>query len=720
MIKKNNLIQIIIFIVPFIYLFPLSLGVVAMGNDFDLIYYSYKKYFFEFLQEGIFPLWSPAETAGFSIIYNPFAQVFYIPGFLNYLILLLKGTFSLYDYLLFTILGISIFNIGLYHWLNFFIKDRSINFIVVIVTTSSLLITGLIKFPNAVHTFAWFPYVLLGINYSFYNNKKFKSFCLIFFPFIFLLTAGYPYFVVYFSFFLILYFIFIFIYQFYINNDLVLNNQSSLINFFIRNFLYFLTPLIFVLPWIIGVKSTLDLTNNRNIENIDLQFEYATEHTFNYIDIIGSWIFPIASSPEGRYNFGIFVSIIIIFFLISYLFSNFKTKKYNYLIISLLLFFIIITSLASGKDSYIFSFLWEKFDIIKNLRTWPRINILLVPVIALILGISLDYLTNYKSRSKFYIKTLNHKNLLIFIAFFILISQIFLFLNEIQSSYWDDWQKKRFDYASEILGQPFKFILGLYDGEIHIIFTFLIIIYILSFFNKDTFFIFNRNFFLISFVIITYSELFVISNLQWSLKEWKTTDTFIKLKIKNEFKNQLNDKREIKPIHGNNFFRDKKFQINNFMDWGYQSHVELVRKYYPLYPINSKPNEEISDLQLDNFKKFFGISGNTKIFISSRINHNNLESFFNDSDNFKSSNNFELNINWEEYYGNNLEINLITEQAGWLTFVDNWDPYWRAYINNKEVKIDKLFHSYKSVKFEKGSNTIQFVYQPFKFINLNK
>ena len=174
MIKKNNLIQIIIFIAPFIYLFPLSLGVVAMGNDFDLIYYSYKKYFFEFLQEGIFPLWSPAETAGFSIIYNPFAQVFYIPGFLNYLILLLKGTFSLYDYLLFTILGISIFNIGLYHWLNFFIKDRSINFIVVIVTTSSLLITGFIKFPNAVHTFAWFPYVLLGINYSFYNNKKFK------------------------------------------------------------------------------------------------------------------------------------------------------------------------------------------------------------------------------------------------------------------------------------------------------------------------------------------------------------------------------------------------------------------------------------------------------------------------------------------------------------------------------------------------------------------
>ena len=48
-----------------------------MGNDFDLIYFSYKKYIFEFIQEGQIPLWSPSEGAGFTLVYNPFAQFFY-------------------------------------------------------------------------------------------------------------------------------------------------------------------------------------------------------------------------------------------------------------------------------------------------------------------------------------------------------------------------------------------------------------------------------------------------------------------------------------------------------------------------------------------------------------------------------------------------------------------------------------------------------------------
>ena len=49
----------------------------------------------------------------------------------------------------------------------------------------------------------------------------------------------------------------------------------------------------------------LSLTNNRNIQNIKDQFDYATEHSFNFIDIIGSWIYPITSNVAGRYNFGV-------------------------------------------------------------------------------------------------------------------------------------------------------------------------------------------------------------------------------------------------------------------------------------------------------------------------------------------------------------------------------------------------------------------------------
>ena len=42
--KNKKIILFLLLIWPFLYLFPLSTGLIAMGNDFDLVYYSYKKY----------------------------------------------------------------------------------------------------------------------------------------------------------------------------------------------------------------------------------------------------------------------------------------------------------------------------------------------------------------------------------------------------------------------------------------------------------------------------------------------------------------------------------------------------------------------------------------------------------------------------------------------------------------------------------------------------
>ena len=714
-IKNNKIISILLVIIPFIYLFPLASGLVAMGNDFDLIYYSYKKYFFQFLEEGFIPLWSPGEATGYSFIFNPFAQVFYLPGYINFILLLFKGTFSLQDYLLFTILGISIFNIGLFKWLLFFNNNKLTSLIAVLVTSSCLLITGFVKFPNAVHSFAWFPYILLGINYSFYEEYKLRSFCLIFFPFLFLLTAGYPYFVVYFSLFLLLYFFFIFNYQIKYNLKKNIYNKKFLFNLFLRNILSFASPVILLFPWIKGVKSTLDLTSNRMIEDLDVKFNFATEHTFNIVDIIGSWIFPIASNTAGRYNFGIFVTIIIIFYLISYIFNKQKTKKKNYLISSCIIFFIIITSLASTKDSYFFIYIWEKIDFIQNLRTWPRINILLIPIIALILSFSLEHMIDNKNLGQSILGKFNNKIVILSISIIILFSQIYLLINKFQSSYWDIWQKKRFEYAGDTLGKPFKFILDLFEGEIHIFFTLLVILFILSFFNSNSLFNNKKKIFVIFFIIVTYSELFLISNLQWSLDKWKTDSTHLKINIKDEFQNRLKNNREFKSLYGNTFFRDKRFQINNFADWGYENHVVLIRKYYPLYPVDQNYYETVSSKQIENFNKFFGVKNNEKIFLSSSLNHTSIDSFLDDVNNYTSIHDFTLKIDWKNYFGNELQINLHSSIDGWLTFVDNWDPYWKAYINDKEVKINKLFNTYKSIKFESGFNSIKFIYKPFKF-----
>ena len=46
--KKFHL--FILIIIPFIYLFPHTLRLIEMGNDFELLYFAYKKYIFEFIQ----------------------------------------------------------------------------------------------------------------------------------------------------------------------------------------------------------------------------------------------------------------------------------------------------------------------------------------------------------------------------------------------------------------------------------------------------------------------------------------------------------------------------------------------------------------------------------------------------------------------------------------------------------------------------------------------
>ena len=101
--NDNKIYILILILFPYLYLFPLTFQFIEMGNDFELLYYSYKKYIYEFLLVGHFPLWSPSESLGYSLIFNPFAQYFYPLSWILYLISYLIGDISKHLYLLYTI-----------------------------------------------------------------------------------------------------------------------------------------------------------------------------------------------------------------------------------------------------------------------------------------------------------------------------------------------------------------------------------------------------------------------------------------------------------------------------------------------------------------------------------------------------------------------------------------------------------------------------------------
>jgi len=50
-----------------------------------------------------------------------------------------------------------------------------------------------------------------------------------------------------------------------------------------------------------------------------------------------------------------------------------------------------------------------------------------------------------------------------------------------------------------------------------------------------------------------------------------------------------------------------------------------------------------------------------------------------------------------------------------LILRDTWYPGWKAFVNNKEVPIDKYLNIYRQINISKGESTIEFIYKPKSF-----
>ena len=701
----NKIFFIIILIWPFVFLFPLSFGFIVMGNDFELIYFSYKRYIAEMLSVGVIPYWSPVEGSGMSLIYNPFAQYFYIPGWINYLIYFVTDNLTLHTYLNYTIFGLSIFSLGIFKWLRSFKININYCLIAAIIIVCNLKLTELLRFPNAVHSAAWFPWILYGINSLTFYKKYLKGFLVIFFSNLFLLTAGYPYFIIYSVFIFIFYIGFACPWLF--NYERNVSKFKIISNIYIKNSIPFILSYLIALPWLLKVRTFLKNLVDRTENN----WEFSTEHTFSWIDTLGSWLFPPAASTEGWYYSGILISILVIFLITLIFKKDFINKQDLKLILFSIFFISFITYFSWVESSLLFKWSWNNIPLIGSLRTWPRLNITLLPFIALLFAFSLKYIEKILKENK----EIYYSLFKFFIIFLIFLSiQLYFNIFEIKNQeYWGFWQKIRFDYAIKNVPQVIGNFINLYNGKIYIIFNIISLfgIYIIFYFKEK---IFSSKFKLLIgiFLILTIaSELFVISNLQWGLDKWKTN--YVKtLNPLNELRLAFNKKRIIDTVKGNEYFRDKKkFNINYPDNYGYNSHAIIFTKYFQRY--GGKKNLNVEEEEIYYVRKFFGnIEPYKKIFFSKKLNHENITSFIKDSDEYEKSANFSYEVLMSKYDGNKIEFNISTQNKGWVSFIDNWDYDWEAYIDNKKVKIYKLLNSYKAIQVKKGFSNIKFQYKP--------
>src|SRR5262249_15758381 len=197
----------IIAIWPFLFLWPYTLHVLSIGNDFLYTYYNYKAYLLVALSSWHFPLWSPTELAGNPFFSNPLSQTVYPLNLLYVVFYAVTGSFSVWHYTLFTIMGISIFGIGLYYWLRRLVFPGYVALLATMIACMSLKVTEIIRCPNAVHSAAWLPWLLLGITMAAARKDVVRGGVTFGIATLMLLTAGYPYYVIYTPFLILPYFV---------------------------------------------------------------------------------------------------------------------------------------------------------------------------------------------------------------------------------------------------------------------------------------------------------------------------------------------------------------------------------------------------------------------------------------------------------------------------------------------------------------------------------
>lgn len=686
---KIFLAYLAVFIWPFIY----CIRYVVAGENFSLtisndFYYLYdlKVYLLDKLSNYDFPLWSPSEACGYPFYSNPFSQVFYPLNIFLTAFYKIAGGYSYADHQKFTVLGLSIFSVGLLAWL----RSLNINILYAVLAVClvgiSSKMTEILRFPNAVHTVAWIPFILYGCTTAAIKKNKLIPAIVIFLSTIMMITAGYPY-NAYHSIFLIIPYV-IFLMILHHKKICFKNAEFSFLKYSLTLISAFLAAVVVCYPFIKGIKELMNNVAFRKGED----FAFSTFYKFTVKDTIGSLIYPPAATIEGWYYFGIAI-LLVVSAAFAYMILNRSAYKNKVTVfLTVLFWFLIMSFITYGEDSFLFKLMWDYFPGFSRIRIWGRMNVIFVPVFCLLSAYSLKLLSEFVKNKFSDTKTAKQiffKIIILLSVFYLIILavQIYLFKSIEVQNYSISYTKNVYREISEI-----SFII---IGTISFILIICSLV-ISKFINTRA----AVTLFLITVFLINTIDLYNAGSMQWASRIKTDTNRSI-LNV-----NDINMKSLTTP-------RDEKVSLisltpkfnTGFVDeWSYENYKRFVENF------KNSINEENMEKSLLAFNELTGIDNGRRFFISDRINTESVPEFIDDSHRFDSLNLIELKV--EKYTGDELVCIADVNSDGYFSFIDNWDANWKAEVNGKTAEIEKLFGTFKSVKIGKGSNKIVFRYCP--------
>lgn len=697
----------IIFCWPFLFLFPYVFPIagrfVALGNDFTPFYYVYKIYLLDSLSHNHFPLWSPSESAGYPFFSSPLAEAFYPLNWPLSVLYRLNGGYTLQDHQVFTVFGIAIFSVGMYLWLRQLRLNKRAVLAGVLVMAVSFKITEIIRFPNAIHTAAWYPWILLALTKILLakNWKERVGYSLLLvFSGISLVTGGYPYFTYY----------IVFLAVPYLLVFLIPPLRRELIGEQIVEWKKSILPLgasavaaaVICLPWLYHVTQLMQETSKRAGNNL----EHALSYGFAWQDTAASIFFPPTAMPEGWFFFGSLAEFLVIIFLILQPFhSKVASRKLGWVRIFFAAWFIMISLLSYGEETFIFKLFYAILPFFTQLRAWSRLNIVLVPIFAWLVAIAWqsleDWLKNPPSLSVQ--KGIRYTLIGGLIA---LVVQLIYLARGTAHLYWDIFFIPRVSYLLTSFFAQFGKDLIYSDAALSFGFRLAFVIagvlacllIVLALKNRQKIdpaqvpsFL---NLILIGFVLFSAANL-------WFAGPWLWTNGVVPV----EERRTLNVERQNLMSFGNPR-KDQMTTLTLSQSFSAGSDARWHFDRYKDFRVKAAVDPAAE-------AKLLGITDGQKLYFTAEMSPASIQSFLEEADRFEG------NLKVLDYNGDMLILSVDTPGDGYVHFIDNWDEGWIARLDSQPVEIFQLFNVFKSVRVPAGKHLVEMIYCPTLFSVLN-
>jgi hypothetical protein len=680
---------------PAIYLAPfLAPHGLQSRNDFGTLYFKYKVYLLDALvSTHRIPGWSPSEGCGYPFLANPFAAVLYPLNLPLSLFFRFAGGYSVFDHQVFTVLGLCIFSAGLYAW----VRESGVGvraaLVAALVMSTSLKMTELQRFPNAMHAAAWFPWLLLGVAWCRRSSTRIQGAAMIAASGIMVATAGYPYFLYYAQFLVLPY-----------AAAIVWPRSRAILMASEENrptpreglrtasaiAVGLATSLFVTGRYLSSIRSLLALTTDRDAADL----EFATHHSEGVLGTVGSLVYPPAASAEGWFYFGQFPLLLIAFFVAGAFDPAKQRPRDRRLAIAIAAYALAVTSLTWGAGSPTFRLMWAVWPGFQKLRVWPRVHVVLVPALALLLARaweSFEHLRKDAQAGRSARRRLWWTAAATVAAVFIM-QAAFL------------WTGYTHGYWQKLVGPAGNSRAWGYPPAAFMIFAAgaaILLSLALRRANRETP---GLDLLAASFVVYTACDTAGIGLSQWASRRLPSDLVPLRANVASAPRESLTVPRT---LAADTIQLGARYNAGVIPNWYYRSYVDFLRRSAGLTA--DEKLRMIRDEAVPGMATLLGLGDGRRFFLVPGLELRSAAEFVDAAARFETESGAKIDVG--EYTGDVLVADVTTRLPGVLCFVDNAAPGWSATIDGRPAPIETVLGTFKAIHVAAGSSRVAMEYR---------